>query len=745
MSQYSRFVKQWTIFVVLVSIAGTVLGQSASFNFSNGSQPVTGWTNVSGDPSTAVRTATASSGITVSSVATANWYQNPGSNSCAFDGGGATGGIFFPAGVLLNQWYQFGTANASVLNVSVPQLLVSGLHADSIYTIRISGSFASGIPATYNLEPVQYTVMGATNYGSLNINGNYNTTDGAVFTSVIPDSTGSLRIYVNTANGSNTGSICGIQVLSGIAAGSSTAAGLAPGAGLAQLGQTLALGDSISGFGSHSFISNRYQYLNGKQYSFGGSVNNPVARPVLRLYDNGDIAASTTMDTSVNTDAQTGLRYYSKLGILQIGASDRLDTSVAVSSAPETWPGGGILVNSNSIDNANYLKSRLYDSYVQGNSFYLDTSATLAMVILNGQNTTIKNAYYDDDIFSGYGLGITAGIDNSIVTGNANTVSWPSSVNNISGFLNATMDTSRGSIVGGAANRYGGLWQTVCGVYLTNRTPGGVTLGSGNVDFSTLPYTGLQGFTTPGLAGYPLFVVGNASTYSVNQSNALTVLYNGRTQINTTGFGTVLTQAQVTPAAALDVVSANTGVLLPRLNTNQRNGILASDLQNGLLLYNTDSSVFQYYNGSVWNTVGSGSGTSHWQVSGSAIYDSLDNIGIGTSNTQGYKLAVNGPAIFTRVVVKPQVNWPDYVFDGNYRLPTLRDVERYIHEHHHLPGVASETEVKKNGVDLAEQQAALLKKVEELTLYMIDLDKRVDGLKQEHKRLLAKSHGQKTN
>lgn len=93
-------------------------------------------------------------------------------------------------------------------------------------------------------------------------------------------------------------------------------------------------------------------------------------------------------------------------------------------------------------------------------------------------------------------------------------------------------------------------------------------------------------------------------------------------------------------------------------------------------------------------------------------------IGIGTKNTDGYLLAVNGTAIFTKVKVKPAGSWPDYVFRKNYELPGLEDLERYIALHHHLPGIASEREVR-DGVDVGDQQAAVLKKVEELTLYLI--------------------------
>lgn len=176
-----------------------------------------------------------------------------------------------------------------------------------------------------------------------------------------------------------------------------------------------------------------------------------------------------------------------------------------------------------------------------------------------------------------------------------------------------------------------------------------------------------------------------------------------------------------TPRAALDVVDTITGVLLPRLTTTQRNGIASGNLLNGLLLYNTDSSAFQYYNGSAWNSVGSGGSgpAGRWSFANGTAYDSVDNIAIGTNNPQGYKLAVNGTGIFTKIIAKPQASWPDYVFDKGYQLPSLEELAQYVRKNHHLPDVTTESEIMQKGIDLGAEQTALLKKVEELTLYLI--------------------------
>lgn len=99
------------------------------------------------------------------------------------------------------------------------------------------------------------------------------------------------------------------------------------------------------------------------------------------------------------------------------------------------------------------------------------------------------------------------------------------------------------------------------------------------------------------------------------------------------------------------------------------------------------------------------------------------DVGIGTSDTKGYRLAVNGNAIFTKVKVKQYGSWPDYVFDPEYKLLSLPEIDKYIQQHKHLPGIPSAFEIEKNGLDLGENQALLLKKIEELTLYLIEMRK----------------------
>jgi len=106
------------------------------------------------------------------------------------------------------------------------------------------------------------------------------------------------------------------------------------------------------------------------------------------------------------------------------------------------------------------------------------------------------------------------------------------------------------------------------------------------------------------------------------------------------------------------------------------------------------------------------------------------SVGIGrTSVPSGYKLAVAGNIIAEKVVVKLQsAGWPDYVFNNDYKVKSLAEIESFIKANNHLEGVPSAAQVSSNGIDVAEMNAILLKKVEEMTLLMIEQDKAIKSL-----------------
>lgn len=113
------------------------------------------------------------------------------------------------------------------------------------------------------------------------------------------------------------------------------------------------------------------------------------------------------------------------------------------------------------------------------------------------------------------------------------------------------------------------------------------------------------------------------------------------------------------------------------------------------------------------------------------------NIGIGTT-TPDQKLAVNG-TIHSKAVLVDLTGWSDYVFKQGYTLLSLSEVKSYIAQNHHLPDMPPEQEVIKDGINLGEMNKLLTKKVEELTLYLIqqkeETDKRLQSQQQEIEEL----------
>lgn len=110
-------------------------------------------------------------------------------------------------------------------------------------------------------------------------------------------------------------------------------------------------------------------------------------------------------------------------------------------------------------------------------------------------------------------------------------------------------------------------------------------------------------------------------------------------------------------------------------------------------------------------------------------------VGIGTTYTKGFKLGVNGKIAAEEVKVALYDNWSDFVFKKDYKLPSLNDVENFIEEKGHLKDIPSEKEVYKNGIYLGEMDSKLLQKIEELTLYTIQQEKKIEKIEKENEYL----------
>ena len=133
-------------------------------------------------------------------------------------------------------------------------------------------------------------------------------------------------------------------------------------------------------------------------------------------------------------------------------------------------------------------------------------------------------------------------------------------------------------------------------------------------------------------------------------------------------------------------------------------------------------------NGSPLST-GTG-GSSVWSLNGSndAFY-TAGNVAIGANAVPaGYSLAVAGEVISEGVTVSLQGDWPDFVFDSKYRLPSLEEVAKHISDKGHLPNVPSALDVESSGINLGKMNAVLLQKIEELTLYTLQQQNEIDRL-----------------
>ena len=170
-----------------------------------------------------------------------------------------------------------------------------------------------------------------------------------------------------------------------------------------------------------------------------------------------------------------------------------------------------------------------------------------------------------------------------------------------------------------------------------------------------------------------------------------------------------------------------------------QNGYTQNLTANNLTVQNGSNQwlVTASNNGNVFYIVPRIGGNLQWNscpyILNNGDFISQRRIGIGTRNLSGYHLAVNG--IIRAKEIRVNTGWADFVFEDDYALPTLNEVEAHIAQYKHLPDIPSAAEVEAEGVELGVISSKLLQKIEELTLYVIAQEKRIEALEAENQFL----------
>jgi hypothetical protein len=379
-----------------------------------------------------------------------------------------------------------------------------------------------------------------------------------------------------------------------------------------------------------------------------------------------------------------------------------------------------------------FLQDGSLSSYSTSN-LYLQTNSTNRMTILNsngyvGIGTTSPAAQLDViGAIKATSLSLSGNLSaNGLISANGQFSSY-----NTNNLYLRTNTTSRMTILN--SNGYVGIGTTA---------PAALLDVNGTVKSSSLSLTN-----------------GQLSSYSTNNLYLRTNTTNRMTILNSNGYVGIGTTA---PAALLDVngtVKATSLSLTGALTTGSL--ITTGDLQignveapantYGKLLYfgkpgeNGDGIFMARYNleyDKAELRVNMGNDYNDKFIVGRKFWDQPEfepmftvvtngNVGIGTSNPAN-KLDVKG--VIRAMEVKVETGWADFVFNDDYHLKPLSEVNTFIKENKHLPEIPSASEIEKNdGVNLGEMQVKLLQKIEELTLYIIQQEKRINELEEKVK------------
>lgn len=238
-----------------------------------------------------------------------------------------------------------------------------------------------------------------------------------------------------------------------------------------------------------------------------------------------------------------------------------------------------------------------------------------------------------------------------------------------------------------------------------------------------LRFRGFNGNTNPTVAP-------NGRVLTIDNDGDVVLTTDQGISINA-GTNVIVTGGTGTPASPYVVSAKNIytddGQITVTGSTAANPGTRTVTLGENNLFFNTNSSTFAH------GTQGSGR-----IYIGNQMF--LPNLNTTGPNFSQYRLLVEGGVLSEKVKValrNPSTNWADYVFAHDYKLMPLKEVEAFVKENKHLPGIESADELVKNGLDLGEMQAKQMGKIEELTLHAIEQEKKLEAQAKEIEELKA--------
>ncbi len=317
-------------------------------------------------------------------------------------------------------------------------------------------------------------------------------------------------------------------------------------------------------------------------------------------------------------------------------------------------------------------------------------------------------------------------------------------INNISNSLMVGFNSTKPTLFVGESSSFSGTGKV--GIATTNPFYSLHVVGNSAISNGSLLLSATQRTTAGfdwGLGAFSLPKGGGLGFYKEEDDIKMVLTDAGNLGIGTLNPTALLDVNGNVKTSQLEVVQD----VLIRRNLNLP-GIVAAE-GSGVLCIDKFGTVISKPESSLYDNLGNHTATQNISLNGfflsgdgtnNGIYVAPNGyVGIGVNNPQT-ALAVSGLICSkeVRVSLHGQPCWPDYVFETAYRLPGLEEVETYVQTHKHLPDIPSAQQVKEEGIELGEMNALLLKKVEELTLYLIEQNKKISELQGEIEALKVK-------